>query len=103
MEKASTLDDIRAEVMTPVKLNAIAFGGFAAVALLISVLGWRRPCLLVEWTHTRVWNPPGAGGAAAKYFHRCVQNMEANLSSRTASSVPSLSTTPTSETTACAV
>lgn len=39
VEKASTLDDIRAEVMTPDKLNAIVFGGFAAVALLISVVG----------------------------------------------------------------
>ncbi|HVW76211.1 MAG TPA: ADOP family duplicated permease [Alloacidobacterium sp.] len=39
VEKASTLSDIRAEVMTPDKLNAIVFGGFAAVALLISVVG----------------------------------------------------------------
>jgi predicted permease len=39
IEKASTLDDIRAEVMTPDKLNAVVFGGFAAVALLISVVG----------------------------------------------------------------
>ena len=39
VEKASTLDDIRAEVMTPDKLNAIVFGGFASVALLISVVG----------------------------------------------------------------
>jgi putative ABC transport system permease protein len=39
VEKASTLNDIRAEVMTPDKLNAIVFGGFAAVALLISVVG----------------------------------------------------------------
>jgi predicted permease len=39
VEKASTLDDIRAQVMSPDKLNAIVFGGFAAVALLISVVG----------------------------------------------------------------
>jgi predicted permease len=39
VEKASTLDDIRAEVMTPDKLNAVVFGGFAIVALLISVVG----------------------------------------------------------------
>jgi predicted permease len=39
VEKASTLNDIRAEVMTPNKLNAIVFGGFATVALLISVVG----------------------------------------------------------------
>ncbi len=39
VEHASTLQDIRAEVLTPDKLNAVVFGGFAAVALLISVVG----------------------------------------------------------------
>src|SRR6201999_555607 len=39
VERASTLGDVRAEVLTPDKLNAIVFGGFAAVALLISVVG----------------------------------------------------------------
>jgi predicted permease len=39
VERASTLADIRAEVLTPDKLNAVVFGGFAAVALLISVVG----------------------------------------------------------------
>ncbi|WP_158943724.1 ADOP family duplicated permease [Granulicella sp. S190] len=39
VEKASTLGDVRAEVLSPDRLNAIVFGGFAAVALLISVVG----------------------------------------------------------------
>jgi predicted permease len=39
VERASTLEDIRAEVLTPDRLNAIVFGGFAIVALLISVVG----------------------------------------------------------------
>lgn len=39
VERASTLDDIRAEVMTPDRLNAVVFGGFASLALLISVVG----------------------------------------------------------------
>ena len=39
VEKPTTLDDVRAEVLSPDKLNAIVFGGFAAVALLISVVG----------------------------------------------------------------
>jgi putative ABC transport system permease protein len=39
VERASTLQDIRAEVLTPDRLNAIVFGGFAGVALLISVVG----------------------------------------------------------------
>jgi ABC-type antimicrobial peptide transport system permease subunit len=39
VERASTLEDIRAEVLTPNRLNVIVFGGFAGVALLISVVG----------------------------------------------------------------
>ena len=39
VEKAATLGDLRAEVLSPDRLNAIVFGGFAAVALLISVVG----------------------------------------------------------------
>jgi len=39
IERASTLDDVRAEVLTPNRLNAIVFGGFASLALLISVVG----------------------------------------------------------------
>jgi putative ABC transport system permease protein len=39
VEHATTLEDVRAEVMTPDRLNAVVFGGFAAVALLISVVG----------------------------------------------------------------
>lgn len=39
VERASTLEDIRAEVLSPDRLNAIVFGGFAGVALLISVVG----------------------------------------------------------------
>ncbi|HTV58956.1 MAG TPA: ADOP family duplicated permease [Verrucomicrobiae bacterium] len=39
VEQASTLGDIRAGILAPNRLNAIVFGGFAAVALLISVVG----------------------------------------------------------------
>ncbi|HMD32598.1 MAG TPA: FtsX-like permease family protein [Candidatus Acidoferrales bacterium] len=39
VERASTLEDIRAEVLTPDRLNAVVFGGFATLALLISVVG----------------------------------------------------------------
>jgi len=39
VERAATLGDIRGEMLTPDRLNAIVFGGFAAVALLISVVG----------------------------------------------------------------
>jgi hypothetical protein len=39
VELASTLDDVRAEVMSPERVNTIVFGVFAGVALLISVVG----------------------------------------------------------------
>ncbi|HEY2149686.1 MAG TPA: ABC transporter permease [Vicinamibacterales bacterium] len=39
IERAATLDDVRAEVLAPDRLNAIVFGGFAAVALAISIVG----------------------------------------------------------------
>jgi ABC-type antimicrobial peptide transport system permease subunit len=39
VERAATLEDIRAEVLTPDRLNTVVFGGFAAVALAIAVIG----------------------------------------------------------------
>jgi putative ABC transport system permease protein len=39
VERAATLDDVRAEVLAPDRLNAIVFGGFAIVALAISIVG----------------------------------------------------------------
>jgi putative ABC transport system permease protein len=39
VEKAATLEDVRADVLTPDRLNTLVFGGFAAVALLIAVVG----------------------------------------------------------------
>jgi putative ABC transport system permease protein len=38
VERAATLEDVRAEVLTPDRLNALVFGGFAAVALAIAVV-----------------------------------------------------------------
>jgi predicted permease len=39
VEGAATLEDVRAEVLAPNRLNALVFGGFAAVALTIAVVG----------------------------------------------------------------
>src|SRR3989449_7538391 len=39
VERASTLEDVRAEVLAPTRLNAIVFGGFSAVALAIAAVG----------------------------------------------------------------
>ena len=39
VERAATLADVRAEVLAPDRLNALVFGGFAGVALMIAVVG----------------------------------------------------------------
>jgi hypothetical protein len=39
VERAATLEDIRAEVLTPDRLNTLVFGSFAAVALAIAIVG----------------------------------------------------------------
>jgi predicted permease len=39
VERAATLEDIRAEVLTPDRLNSLVFGVFAMVALAIAVVG----------------------------------------------------------------
>jgi putative ABC transport system permease protein len=39
VEHAATLEDVRAEVLSPERLNVLVFGVFAAVALLIAVVG----------------------------------------------------------------
>jgi putative ABC transport system permease protein len=39
IERAGTLEDARAEVLTPQRLNSVVFGVFAAVALSIAVVG----------------------------------------------------------------
>src|SRR4029077_3242125 len=39
VELPATLEDVRAEVLTPDRLNTLVFGGFAAVALAIAIVG----------------------------------------------------------------
>jgi predicted permease len=39
VERAATLEDVRAEVLTPERLNTVVFGGIAAVAMAISLVG----------------------------------------------------------------
>ncbi len=39
VERAATLEDVRAEVLTPDRLNTLVFGGFATVALAIALVG----------------------------------------------------------------
>jgi predicted permease len=39
VERAATLEDVRADVMAPTRLNTMVIGGFAAVALAIALVG----------------------------------------------------------------
>ena len=39
VERAATLEDVRAELLSPDRLNAFVFSGFAGIALLIAVVG----------------------------------------------------------------
>jgi putative ABC transport system permease protein len=39
VERVATLEDVRAEVLAPDRLNALVFGGFAGVAMMIAVVG----------------------------------------------------------------
>ena len=39
VERAATLEDVRAEVLAPERLNAFVVSGFAGIALLIAVVG----------------------------------------------------------------
>ncbi|HEX8027730.1 MAG TPA: ADOP family duplicated permease [Vicinamibacterales bacterium] len=39
VERAATLEDVRAEVLAPNRVNTLVFGGFALVALMIAVVG----------------------------------------------------------------
>src|SRR5258705_2623137 len=39
VERAATLEDVRAAVLSPERVNAFVFSGFAGIALLIAVVG----------------------------------------------------------------
>jgi ABC-type antimicrobial peptide transport system permease subunit len=39
VERAATLEDVRADVLSPDRVNAFVFSGFAGIALLIAVVG----------------------------------------------------------------
>ena len=73
VEQAATLEDVRAEVLAPDRLNALVFGGFAGVALTDRRRRRRRRAgVLGERADARVRHPPGDRiGAAAPADAAC--------------------------------
>ena len=74
VERAATLEDVRAEVLTPDRLNAMVFGGFAVVALTIAVVGVaRRTGIFGERAHARIRHPAGDRVAARDLLGRVLK------------------------------
>jgi predicted permease len=68
VERAATLEDIRAEVLAPDRLNALVFGGFAAVALTIAVVGVAGVLAFSVSARTREFGVRLAIGAAPRHL-----------------------------------
>ncbi|MEX1128689.1 MAG: ADOP family duplicated permease [Vicinamibacterales bacterium] len=68
VERAATLADIRAEVLAPDRLNALVFGGFAGVALMIAVVGVAGVLAFSVSARTREFGVRLAIGSAPRHL-----------------------------------
>ncbi|HVJ28206.1 MAG TPA: ADOP family duplicated permease, partial [Vicinamibacterales bacterium] len=68
VEQVATLDDIRAEVLAPNRLNALVFGGFAGVALMIAVVGVAGVLAFSVSARTREFGVRLAIGSAPRHL-----------------------------------
>jgi putative ABC transport system permease protein len=68
VEQAATLQDVRAEVLAPNRLNALVFGGFAIVALLIAVVGVAGVLAFSVSARTREFGIRLAVGSAPRHL-----------------------------------
>jgi predicted permease len=68
VEAAATLEDIRAEVLAPDRLNALVFGGFAGVALTIAIVGVAGVLAFSVSARTREFGIRMAIGSAPRHL-----------------------------------
>jgi hypothetical protein len=79
VEGAATLEDVRAEVLAPERLNALVFGGFAAVALTIAVVGVAGVLAFTVSVRTREFGVRLAVGSAPRELLRSVLGEGASI------------------------
>ena len=66
VERPATLEDVRAEVLAPERVNAFVFTGFAGIALLIAVVGVAGVLAFMVGARTREFGVRLAVGAAPR-------------------------------------
>jgi ABC-type antimicrobial peptide transport system permease subunit len=68
LERPATLEDVRAEVLSPERLNAFVFSGFAGIALLIAVVGVAGVLAFSVSARTREFGIRLAVGSAPRHL-----------------------------------
>jgi putative ABC transport system permease protein len=68
VERAATLEDIRADVLSPERVNAFVFSGFAGIALLIAVVGVAGVLAFSVSARTREFGIRLAVGSAPRHL-----------------------------------
>jgi predicted permease len=68
IEQFATLEDVRAEVLAPDRLNALVFGGFATVAMTIAVVGVAGVLAFSVSARTREFGVRLAVGSAPRHL-----------------------------------
>ena len=68
VERPATLEDVRAQVLSPDRLNAFVFSGFASIALLIAVVGVAGVLAFSVSARTREFGVRLAVGSAPRHI-----------------------------------
>src|SRR5262249_31269951 len=68
VERGATLEDVRAEVLAPERVNAFVFSGFAGIALLIAVVGVAGVLAFSVSARTREFGIRLAVGSAPRHI-----------------------------------